>query len=102
MGARDVEAAMNDYPPGYRKQCLPDHENYRHWYGAVSDYATIRDPMFHQGCKVAIRLYTGETTQTQHPRFRWLQTTRLVGEWMEFKTFKQADAYVRWMVRLSK
>jgi hypothetical protein len=92
------------WPPHYERLPFPTfggfHGEWRlSWNGVVADRARILDPMFHGGNTEAIRLRIW--VEEDHPLVR-TRVPRGVGEWIEFRNFKDANAYVQMIKRLDK
>lgn len=96
---------MNDLPKGYARLPFPNFpdtpEGRRmYWQNTVVDRARIMDPMFHGGNTEAIRLIIG-WEEKENPYFRGLwRKMPISGDWIEFRTFKEANAYVQAVKRL--
>ena len=96
---------MNDWPAHYSRLQFPDFGNHDanrkfSWDGIVADRARIRDPQFHGGKTEAIRLYD-KSKDEPHPQYPWI-IKRGVSEWIEFRNFKDANAFVQAYKRLSE
>lgn len=96
---------MSDWPKDYVRLPSPNFpdtpEGRRmYWENIVADRARITDPMFHGGNTEAIRLIVG-WEEKESPYFRgYMQRIPIPGEWIEFRNFKQANAYVQAVKRL--
>ena len=91
---------MNDYPRGYLSCNLPPFGKYK-WHGYVADYCKIADPQFHGGNTVAIRLFDKERDKPHPQGWPW-PGERGKTDWIAFKSFEDANAYVQAVKKLSQ
>lgn len=99
---------MNDLPKDYVWLPMPPHEQYK-WEGVVHSRARIQNPDFHGGKTEAIRMIVGhEEKPITVPAFglfparRFYRREPVAGEWLEFRNFKEVNAFVQAWKRLGK
>jgi hypothetical protein len=80
----------------------------KRWDGIVHARARILDPDFHGGKTEAIRVITGWAEEEipppawAQPGRKFIRRTPVLSDWIEFRNFKDANAYVQAVRRLSK
>lgn len=89
-------------PDGYKPLPLPswdnaDAEKTNSWYGVVHSRARILDPQFYGGKTEAIRMIVGRET---HKDYTWIKQP-IPGPWIEFRNFKEANAFVQVWKRMN-
>jgi hypothetical protein len=91
-------------PKDYKWVPFPALSAKESWTGTVHQRAQITDPQFHRGNREAIRLLLGfEVVDATLPDGRTLRTRKpVIGDWIEFRDFKTANAYVQAVKRMSK
>lgn len=96
-------------PHGYEEIPFPNLPPKQSWDGVVFCRAKIRDPDFHRGNKEAICMVAGFREETiVMPGFHayapqpWTRRYPIPGEWIEFRDFKAANAYVQVVKRVSQ
>jgi hypothetical protein len=94
---------VSDFPKDYAIVPLPSLPAKQSWNGVVYARAQIRDPDFHRGNREAIRLFLGwEVVEGTLPDGRKTRGRKpILGDWIEFRDFKTANAYVQAVKRLS-
>lgn len=106
---------MKDWPKHYYRIPFPYfppatgwYPDERRWEGTVADRARISDPQFHGGKTEAIRLIVGYTVEElppppwAKPGMKYERRIPVVGEWIEFRNHKEANAFVQAYKRLSQ
>jgi hypothetical protein len=91
-----------DWPKDYYWLPFPSLPQPQRWEGVVKDRARINDPDFHGGKTEAIRMIVEWREEPVHipaygPYPPRMGTRRIpvVGPWIEFRNFKEANAYVQ-------
>lgn len=99
---------MNDLPKDYVWLPMPPHEQYK-WEGVVHSRARIQNPDFHGGKTEAIRMIVDHKeeeirapTWTITGRMQFYRRVPVHGDWIEFRNFKEANAFVQAWKRLGK
>lgn len=106
---------MSDLPKDYVRLPFPVFQGSvveiqkKRWEGVVADRARIYDRDFHGGKTEAIRLIVGWTDETiilpgfgGHAPRPYTRSVPVAGPWIEFRNFKEANAFVQAYKRLGQ